>query len=139
MKETQNKPCPGLPGPYDPDNRPSCLAQLWRELVTAPTPAMLEQFQERKRQQLDEMSDYRDQLERYQSRSLTVELDDAGSVVSNEEYYPYGVTAAFSAISPSEQSLKMYRYVGKERDVLQPRPVVAPVVGVEALLGRRRL
>lgn len=48
--------------------------------------------------------------------SVTVELDDAGSVVSNEEYYPYGVTAAFSAISPSEQSLKMYRYVGKERD-----------------------
>ncbi|WP_315832766.1 SpvB/TcaC N-terminal domain-containing protein [Bradyrhizobium prioriisuperbiae] len=48
--------------------------------------------------------------------SITIELDDAGSVVSNEEYYPYGVTAAFSAVAPGEQSLKMYRYVGKERD-----------------------
>lgn len=48
--------------------------------------------------------------------SITIELDDSGNVVSNEEYYPYGVTAAFSAVAPGEQSLKMYRYVGKERD-----------------------
>jgi RHS repeat-associated protein len=48
--------------------------------------------------------------------SITIELDDAGAIVSNEEYYPYGATAAFSAVAPSEKSLKMYRYVGKERD-----------------------
>ena len=34
---------------------------------------------------------------------------------------------------------QVHEHVGEERDVLQPRPVVAPVVRVEALLGRRRL
>lgn len=48
--------------------------------------------------------------------SITVELDDAANVVSDEEYYPYGDTAIFSAASAEEKALKAYRYVGKERD-----------------------
>merc|ERR1711871_720095 len=41
-----------------------------------PTPAMIEQFQERKRQQLDEICEHRDYLETCQSRSFTVATDD---------------------------------------------------------------
>ncbi|MBV9931268.1 MAG: hypothetical protein JO013_10025 [Alphaproteobacteria bacterium] len=48
--------------------------------------------------------------------SLTLELDDAAKIVSEEEYYPYGDTAIWSAASADEQTLKVYRYVGKERD-----------------------
>lgn len=75
MKETQNEPVPGLPRPYDPDNLPGCLEAIAQE-IRAPTPAYVEQFQEQKRQMLDAMSDYRDQLEKYQSRSFTVLTDD---------------------------------------------------------------
>lgn len=48
--------------------------------------------------------------------SITVELDDAATVISDEEYYPYGETAVFSAVSPGDAALKAYRFVGKERD-----------------------
>jgi RHS repeat-associated protein len=48
--------------------------------------------------------------------SITVELDGDANVVSDEEYYPYGDAAIFSAVSPEECVLKAYRYVGKERD-----------------------
>ncbi|MEP3047168.1 MAG: SpvB/TcaC N-terminal domain-containing protein [Roseibium sp.] len=48
--------------------------------------------------------------------SITLELDDNAAVISCEEYYPYGENAVFAAASTGEKSLKMYRYVGKERD-----------------------
>ncbi len=47
--------------------------------------------------------------------SASVELDKAGSLISYEEYHPYGTTA-FQAHSSAEVSLKRYRYTGKERD-----------------------
>jgi RHS repeat-associated protein len=48
--------------------------------------------------------------------SLTLELDAAAQIVSEEEYYPYGDTAVWAAASADEETLKTYRYVGKERD-----------------------
>jgi RHS repeat-associated protein len=47
--------------------------------------------------------------------SATVELDQAGNVITYEEYHPYGSTA-FHAASGTEVSRKRYRYAGKERD-----------------------
>ncbi|MFL6253729.1 MAG: SpvB/TcaC N-terminal domain-containing protein [Pyrinomonadaceae bacterium] len=48
--------------------------------------------------------------------SATLELDEAGAVISYEEYYPYGGTSFQAGPSAAEVSLKRYRYAGKERD-----------------------
>lgn len=60
------------------------------------------------------------QLIRYQLGnhlgSASAELDNSGSLISYEEYYPYGTTAFQAGRSASEVSLKRYRYTGKERD-----------------------
>lgn len=60
------------------------------------------------------------QLLRYQYSNhlstATLELDDAGDIISYEEYYPYGTTSFQSGRSTAEVALKRYRYTGKERD-----------------------
>ena len=48
--------------------------------------------------------------------SASLELDDAGHVISYEEYCPYGNTSYEAGRSVVEVSLKRYRYTGKERD-----------------------
>jgi RHS repeat-associated protein len=48
--------------------------------------------------------------------SSVLEVDAAGSVISYEEYHPYGTTAYHSGTGAAEVSLKRYRYTGKERD-----------------------
>lgn len=48
--------------------------------------------------------------------SGTLELDGDGSVISMEEYYPYGGTAVWTARSAVEADYKTVRYSGKERD-----------------------
>lgn len=48
--------------------------------------------------------------------SASLELDDAGRVLSYEEYHPYGSTAYQAGRSAAEVSLKRYRYTGMERD-----------------------
>ncbi|MGB0128907.1 MAG: RHS repeat-associated core domain-containing protein, partial [Rhodocyclaceae bacterium] len=48
--------------------------------------------------------------------SASLELDEAGRIVSYEEYYPYGSTSYQAGRSAAEVSLKRYRYSGKERD-----------------------
>jgi len=48
--------------------------------------------------------------------SAALELDQAGAVISYEEYYPYGSTSYQAGRSVAEVSLKRYRYTGKERD-----------------------
>ncbi|MFC9660068.1 SpvB/TcaC N-terminal domain-containing protein [Nocardia sp. NPDC127606] len=48
--------------------------------------------------------------------SATLETDHAGSVLSYEEYHPFGTTAYRSVKSAVGQSLKRYRFSGKERD-----------------------
>jgi RHS repeat-associated protein len=48
--------------------------------------------------------------------SSVLEVDGAGSVISYEEYHPYGTTAYHSGTGAAEVSLKRYRYTGKERD-----------------------
>jgi len=48
--------------------------------------------------------------------SATLELDQAGNVISYEEYHPYGSTAFSATSASSEVSAKRYRYTGKERD-----------------------
>jgi RHS repeat-associated protein len=48
--------------------------------------------------------------------SAMVEVDEAGAVVSFEEYHPYGTSAYRAGTSAAEVSLKRYRYTGKERD-----------------------
>ena len=48
--------------------------------------------------------------------SAVLELDPASSVISYEEYYPYGSTSLHTGRSGAEVSLKRYRYTGKERD-----------------------
>jgi RHS repeat-associated protein len=45
-----------------------------------------------------------------------LELDEAGDVISYEEYYPYGSTSYQAGRSLVEVSQKRYRYTGKERD-----------------------
>ncbi|MFO0553352.1 MAG: RHS repeat-associated core domain-containing protein [Polyangiaceae bacterium] len=47
--------------------------------------------------------------------SACLELDDAGAVISYEEYHPFG-TSAYRAANASEVSERRYRYIGKERD-----------------------
>jgi len=60
------------------------------------------------------------QLMRYQLSnhlgSASLELDDAGQIISYEEYYPYGTTSYQAGRSAAEVSLKRYRYTGMERD-----------------------
>lgn len=60
------------------------------------------------------------QLIRYQFSnhlgSASLELDDAGQIISYEEYYPYGSTSYQAGRSAAEVSLKRYRYTGMERD-----------------------
>ena len=48
--------------------------------------------------------------------SACLELDDAGAVITYEEYYPYGSTSYQAGRSLAEVSLKRFRYTGKERD-----------------------
>jgi len=48
--------------------------------------------------------------------SACLELDQAGRVISYEEYTPYGSTAYAAGRTAAEVSLKRYRYTGKERD-----------------------
>ncbi|MFO0553353.1 MAG: RHS repeat-associated core domain-containing protein [Polyangiaceae bacterium] len=47
--------------------------------------------------------------------SACLELDDAGAVISYEEYHPFG-TSAYRAANASEVSERRYRYIGRERD-----------------------
>jgi RHS repeat-associated protein len=59
-------------------------------------------------------------LARYQLEnhlgSASLELDEAGRVISYEEYYPYG-SASYQAMDASiKPAAKRYRYTGKERD-----------------------
>jgi RHS repeat-associated protein len=48
--------------------------------------------------------------------SARLELDEAGGIISYEEYYPYGSTSYQAGRSVAEVSLKRYRFTGKERD-----------------------
>jgi RHS repeat-associated protein len=60
------------------------------------------------------------QLIRYQLAnhlgSASLELDEAGQVISYEEYYSYGGASYQAVRSDVEASPKRYRYTGKERD-----------------------
>ena len=47
--------------------------------------------------------------------SSVLELDQAGQVISYEEYYPYGSTS-YQAVRARTETRKRYRYTGKERD-----------------------
>jgi RHS repeat-associated protein len=61
-----------------------------------------------------------EQLIRYQLGnhldSASLEVDDAGQIISYEEYHPYGSTSYQAGRSAAEVSLKRYRYTGMERD-----------------------
>ncbi|WP_232379776.1 RHS repeat domain-containing protein [Polyangium fumosum] len=48
--------------------------------------------------------------------SAALELDQAGLVISYEEYHPYGTSAYHAVANGVEVSAKRYRYTGKERD-----------------------
>jgi RHS repeat-associated protein len=48
--------------------------------------------------------------------SASLELSDAGDVISYEEYHPYGTTAYHAGKSVVQENPKRYRYTGKERD-----------------------
>jgi RHS repeat-associated protein len=48
--------------------------------------------------------------------SVGLEVNEAGKLLSYEEYYPYGVTAFTVAPNALEVSLKEYRYSGQEKD-----------------------
>lgn len=48
--------------------------------------------------------------------SAVLELDEEASVLTYEEYFPYGSTAFEASETKSEVSKKRYRYTGKERD-----------------------
>ena len=48
--------------------------------------------------------------------SATIELDEAGAVISYEEYFPYGGTAFIASDRTREVSAKDYRFCNKERD-----------------------
>jgi RHS repeat-associated protein len=59
-------------------------------------------------------------VQRYQLsnniESATMELDENASIISYEEYYPYGETSYQAGRSDTEVSQKRYRYTGKEKD-----------------------
>jgi RHS repeat-associated protein len=48
--------------------------------------------------------------------TATLEVDQAGKVISYEEYHPYGTSALRVQDSSAGVSQKRYRYTGKERD-----------------------
>ena len=48
--------------------------------------------------------------------SASLELDESASIISYEEYYPYGDTSYRAGRNASEVSRKRYRYTGKEKD-----------------------
>ncbi|MCA9709162.1 MAG: RHS repeat-associated core domain-containing protein, partial [Myxococcales bacterium] len=48
--------------------------------------------------------------------TAVVEVDEAGAVISYEEYHPYGTTAYRAADSAVDVSPRRYRYTGKEKD-----------------------
>ncbi|MDX2247275.1 MAG: SpvB/TcaC N-terminal domain-containing protein [Bacteroidia bacterium] len=48
--------------------------------------------------------------------SSTLELDEAGKMISYEEYHPYGTSAYRAGRNAAEVKLKRYRYTGMERD-----------------------
>jgi RHS repeat-associated protein len=48
--------------------------------------------------------------------SATLETNSAGTVISYEEYHPFGTTAYRSGRPGTNLSLKRYRFTGKERD-----------------------
>ncbi|GHO82382.1 SpvB/TcaC N-terminal domain-containing protein [Dictyobacter formicarum] len=48
--------------------------------------------------------------------SVSLELDDAGQIISYEEYTPYGSTSYQTGRSATEVSLKRYRFTEMERD-----------------------
>ena len=48
--------------------------------------------------------------------SVALELDQSASIISYEEYFPFGGTAIMCGNKQSEVSLKYYRFTGKERD-----------------------
>ncbi|EKT4523176.1 RHS repeat protein, partial [Pseudomonas putida] len=48
--------------------------------------------------------------------SSALEVDGAGNLISQEEYYPFGGTAVWVARNEVEASYKTVRYSGKERD-----------------------
>jgi RHS repeat-associated protein len=48
--------------------------------------------------------------------SASLELDESASIISYEEYYPYGSTSYQAGASVSEVKRKRYRYTGKEKD-----------------------
>ena len=48
--------------------------------------------------------------------SASVELDDGASLISCEEYYPYGSTSYQAVRASLDLVLKRYRYAGMERD-----------------------
>ncbi|MDP2310024.1 MAG: SpvB/TcaC N-terminal domain-containing protein [Pseudomonadota bacterium] len=58
---------------------------------------------------------FRYQLDDHLGTAL-LELDQAGGVISYEEYHPYGTTAWWSEKGNIEVSRKRYRYTGKEKD-----------------------
>jgi RHS repeat-associated protein len=47
--------------------------------------------------------------------SASLELDNAGQIISYEEYYPYGSTS-YQAVRSQTETPKRYRYIGMERD-----------------------
>jgi len=59
-------------------------------------------------------------VQRYQFsnniESATLELDETASIISYEEYYPYGDTSYQAGRSATDVSQKRYRYTGKEKD-----------------------
>ena len=48
--------------------------------------------------------------------SACLELDNAGAIISYEEYHPFGTTSFRSGRNEVEVSFKRYKYNGKERD-----------------------
>ncbi len=48
--------------------------------------------------------------------SSTLELDQEGTLISYEEYFPFGGTSVIAGRDRSELALKTHRYTGKERD-----------------------
>lgn len=48
--------------------------------------------------------------------SRALEVNSGGELISQEEYYPYGVTALFAARSQLEAGYKTIRFSGKEQD-----------------------
>ncbi len=48
--------------------------------------------------------------------SASLELSSTGSIISYEEYFPYGDTCLIAGTAQKEVKLKEYRYTGKEKD-----------------------